>query len=264
MAANAVFLAQLRARVLEEIRLLDLQIEKSRAVRGLATTAPVHAAADSLAAVPVEVAATSSPIAAARGASESASSPPADSVSSPQIQKQPQQQQPLAEDAPVKRGSLLSFGKKKFLQKFEPRYIAVDAQGIGWWDSEASFAKQPTKPQDSIGFASQTTNSRGSTFKKCAKCWPLVTIEDCKEAKDPSLVYFGVSFINAKGDNELLVLAVPSQRERDEWVLFITKFIALYLAPRAESAEFVNMPVGAKSPLHMDCVLDGEAPGGNF
>jgi hypothetical protein len=158
----------------------------------------------------------------------------------------------------------LSYGRKRFLQKFEPRYIAVDHNGVSWWDSEQSFLKQPQKPMDSIAFASTTTNSRGSTFKKCAKCWPLVTAEDCRDAKDPAMVYFGISFLNAKQDNEMLVLGVTSVAARNEWVLFITKYISLFLAPRPESAEFVDMPIGAAKPLHVDCVLDGEAPGGNF
>ncbi len=261
-SSQAYYVNTLRQRIIEELRLLDLQLEKSRRVRGSCAPpcaeAPSPSVEESGGGNRVDSSAAASPVAATLVA------PPAAVAANPATREETSPLQKQSEGQQVKRGTLVSYGRKRFLQKFESRYVSVEPNCLSWWESEAAFQKQPQKPLDTILFSSTTTNSRGSTFKKCAKCWPVVTLEDCKEAKDPSLAYFGVGFLNAKLDNELLVLAASTPAERKEWIFFITKYIALFLAPRPESAEFVDTPVGSAKPLHVDCVLDGEAPGGNF
>lgn len=149
---------------------------------------------------------------------------------------------------------------------FTPRYFVVDeVGGIMWYESEARYRASPHRPLAVIPFWRETVNSRGSRFKKAAVCWPLVLPEDCPAtAADSSKTYFAIDYVNESGASDKIVLAANSPRERDSWVRFLTKYIDLYLAPRAESEELHSLPRGAAIPMHRSSVLDGEAPGGTY
>ena len=173
-----------------------------------------------------------------------------------------------APPAMFKAGMLLNLGKERFMRSFSNHYVVVsDGQtpgsidGIAWYDSEAAFLKK-SKPIDSIPFYTVTQNSRGSRFKKASVCWPHLTHEDCPKITSVKVekAFFAVDNVTAP-KNELIVFAAGTKKEREEWVYFITKFVALYLPPGDEFEAYANTPVGATKPLHVSHVLDGEAPG---
>eukprot|EP00758_Cryptobia_borreli_P002822 Tbor_TRINITY_DN3319_c0_g1::TRINITY_DN3319_c0_g1_i1::g.23565::m.23565 len=170
-----------------------------------------------------------------------------------------------------KGGVLLKYGKEIFVRSFTSQYMVVSdgrrsgtIEGIAWYDKESSFTNGK-KPVDFIPFYVNETNSRGSRFKKAAVCWPLITKEECpKVTSDQTLTYFGIDYYNEKSKkNEIIVLAAESAKERDEWVYFITTFIALYIPPGEEFIQLSNMKLGCGDgkPIHISGVIDGEAPG---
>ncbi|KEG15600.1 hypothetical protein DQ04_00031340 [Trypanosoma grayi] len=163
-----------------------------------------------------------------------------------------------------KTGTLLhlvkgSFGSKKFVSHF----IVIEEQhGVAWYQSEAHFRSAPASPLGRVPFWTEMRNSRGSRFKKAAVCWPLILPEDCPKADDPTKTYFAIEYLNEKNALSKHIFAAESEAERDNWVFFITQFIEMFLAPRAESEELQHLRRGAKIPQHYSEVIDGEAPGG--
>lgn len=138
--------------------------------------------------------------------------------------------------------------------------------------SKSSSSKYFTReeletPQHLVGkipFWVETLNSRGSRFKKAAVCWPLILPEDCAEATDPAIYYFGIDYYSPSAQRELMVIGARSSAERDAWVKFLRRYIKLYLAPRAESEELQHLCQGAAAPMHESRCVDGEAPGGTI
>jgi hypothetical protein len=148
---------------------------------------------------------------------------------------------------------------------FVPHYIVVSGDsGIAWYASCSDYLHQPQRPLGHAAFWVETHNSRGSRFKKAAVCWPLLLQEDCPAATDPTKTYFAVDYYTASGGRDQLVLGADSVAERDAWVQVLTKYIDLYLAPRAESEELQHITRGAAVPLHRSGVIEGEAPGGTI
>ncbi|KPI85883.1 hypothetical protein ABL78_5064 [Leptomonas seymouri] len=146
---------------------------------------------------------------------------------------------------------------------FAQHYVVVSANsGISWYASREDFLHQPHRPLGRAAFWIETYNSRGSRFKKAAVCWPLILPEDCPAATDSTKTYFAVEYYTSNGEREQLVLAADSPEERDAWVQHLTKYIELYLAPRAESEELQHITRGATTPVHRSGVIEGEAPGG--
>ena len=169
-----------------------------------------------------------------------------------------------------KGGMLLNLGKERFMRSFSNQYVVVSDgttpgtfEGIAWYDSEASFLRR-AKPIDCVPFFVVTQNSRGSRFKRATVCWPHLTEEDCPKMTSlknhKALSFFAVDNVSA-AKSELIVFAAASAKEREEWVYFLTRLVALYIPPGEEFEPFANMPVGASKPVHMSHVLDGEAPG---
>lgn len=153
-----------------------------------------------------------------------------------------------------------SFG----IESFQRHYIVVEeSSGVSWYNSKDAYMYAPQRPLGNVPFWRESTNSRGSRFKKAAVCWPLILPEDCRQATDPTLQYFAIDYAQQNDSHAKEVLATPSTAERDEWIRFISKYIEVYLAPRAESEDFQHLTQRASIPVHRSCVIDGEAPGGN-
>lgn len=268
-ARAAALLQALRA----EIALVEAQLEKSRAARGapplrpsLPEHVPVHRGPPTIAAPrraappPRRPAPTPSPT-SAQGPS---ASPTAEKSPSPDPSPSPGRAvQPIAET--MRAGVVLHFVRRMpFSHSFVEHYLVVDeAAGIRVYGSKEKYAADPQRPLLQIPFWRETRNSRGSRFKRAAVCWPLILPEDCPQATDPAVTYFAVDYINAEEQSEKLVLGARSLAERDAWVQFLTKYIDLYLAPRAQSEELQFLTRGAAVPQHKSAVIDGEAPGGN-
>ncbi|KAK7198471.1 hypothetical protein NESM_000807400 [Novymonas esmeraldas] len=264
-AAIANRLEALQHAVEEEKRLLAVQLARSRAARAasplLRNDATQRAPAAALPSPPragsiaaTELSAPHSP------GSAGGSSPASPSASPPRAV--------LSTTATHKEGALLHLVRSTSIfgggsGSFVMHYVVVSGSGgIAWYASEAAYRQQPRRPLGHAHFWVETFNSRGSRFKKAAVCWPLILASDCPEAKDPSKTYFAIDYYTPNGAREQMVLAASSPAERDAWVLLLTKYIDLYLAPRAESQELQYIQRGAAVPMHRSGVIDGEAPGG--
>ncbi|KAI5687760.1 hypothetical protein MNV84_06825 [Leishmania braziliensis] len=266
----------------EEHRLLEVQLEKSRAAREASTRVSHDKSRGAPATAPAAATSSAGPQREDSAAmwienasclsigSTTATSPdrhPSPSAVSPSASP-PQVILPSA--ATHKEGVLLHLVRSSSLfggvsASFVPHYIVVsDSAGISWYTSEAEYRQNPRRPLGHADFWIETYNSRGSRFKKAAVCWPLILPDDCPEARDPSKTYFAVDYYTPNGGQEQLVLAASSPAERDAWVRLLTKYIDLYLAPRTESEELQHIPRGAEVPLHRSGVIEGEAPGGNI
>ncbi|EPY37131.1 hypothetical protein STCU_00166 [Strigomonas culicis] len=169
---------------------------------------------------------------------------------------------PIAER--TRAGLLLVLVRRSpFTQAFAGHYVVVDEDsGIRCYTSKQSYEQAPQRPVLHVPFWRETRNSRGSRFKRAAVCWPLILPEDCPQATDPTFTYFAVDFVNNEAKHEKLVFAAPTPAERDAWVHFLTKYIDMYLVPRAQSEELQYLTRGAAVPQHKSAVLEGEAPGG--
>lgn len=275
----------------EQDRLLVRQLAKSRAARATSTGQPLAASegeADAAAASPAPAPVPAAPAAAPPAPTASPAAVPPSPVrlsapSSPSASATPDRASSPTAASPSasprrnvvpttatrKEGTLLHLVRSSGLfgggsASFVLHYIVVaGSAGIVWYASEAEYRQNPRRPLGHANFWIETYNSRGSRFKKAAVCWPLILPGDCPEAKDTSKTYFAVDYYTPNGAREQLVLAAASPAERDEWVQLLTKYIDLYLAPRAESQELQYIPRGAAVPLHRSGVIDGEAPGGN-
>lgn len=266
-----------------EITLLDEQLARSRRARGAAPyvyvppSLPTIVSAKSAAAL--RAAEQTTPTASSTQGSSSAPSataspslsPAAAAADASPLQRQASSSALLdptlnvAERAmlksTIKCGQLYYFKKSFFGGGFEFCYLVVDeANAIRWYKSERDFATAPAKPLGQLPFFTVSTNSRGSKFKEAAVVWPLITKEECPKATDANKVYFGVQYHTPQA-LEHLVLCASDARERDEWVYFLTKYIALYIPASEEFQPFVGMRLGATEPLHRREVLGGEAPG---
>lgn len=263
--------AALSARVAKELELLDLQIAKSRAARGAAVATltislPTAAMTDGK----TPDATLPKPTAEQQEKAQAVAMAPPDSSNaagpspSANAENSAAQQDRSADAVPQQKcGVLLNFGRPgRMLANFQNTYVVVDSvRGVLWWDTEADFRKNPTKPKDSIPFFEITSNSRASKFKKAMTCWPLVLKEDCAKATDASVWYFGVEYYDPKQQkSQLLALGAKSLEERNAWVQYLTLHVKLFLANREESTEFLDFPVGSATPTHVSAVLDGEAP----
>ncbi|TPP43876.1 hypothetical protein CGC21_21375 [Leishmania donovani] len=266
----------------EECRLLAAQLEKSRAARaaftcgsqGRTRAAPATApAAATSPPSPQRVYSAATVTVTVKGPSiGSSTSTSPDRAGSPSAA--PPSTSPARVVIPTaathKEGTLLHLVRGSGLfgggsRSFVPHYIVVSGSaGISWYASEAEYRQNPSRPLGHADFWIETFNSRGSRFKKAAVCWPLILPDDCPEAKDANKTYFAVDYYTPNEAREQVVLAASSPAERDEWVQVLTKYIDLYLAPRAESEELQHIPRGAAVPLHRSGVIEGEAPGGNI
>ncbi|KAG5470358.1 hypothetical protein LSCM4_03054 [Leishmania orientalis] len=266
----------------EEACLLAAQLEKSRTARG--TFRCVSSGARHAASAAAPTVGTSPPSPTREGsASREASAASRFSRGSSAIDVSGRTRSPSAAPPPAspprvvvltaatqKKGTLLHLVRSSGLfgggsRSFVPHYIVVSGgAGISWYASEAEYHQHPSRPLGHANFWIETFNSRGSRFKKAAVCWPLILPGDCPEARDASKTYFAVDYYTPDGAREQMVLAASSPAERDAWVQFLTKYIDLYLAPRAESEELQHIPRGAAVPLHRSGVIEGEAPGGNI
>ncbi|GET91701.1 hypothetical protein, conserved [Leishmania tarentolae] len=266
----------------EECRLMAAQLERSCAARAASTSGsrgktPVTPA--------IEHEAAPSPSSTPRADIAATTTGPVKSFSigfstsnSPDRTRSPPASPPTTSPARVviptaathKEGTLLHLVRGSGLfgngsRSFVPHYIVVSgSSGISWYASEAEYHQNPSRPLGHANFWIETFNSRGSRFKKAAVCWPLILPDDCPEAKDATKTYFAVDYYTPNEGREQVLLGASSPAERDEWVNFLTKYIDLYLAPRAESEELQHIPRGAEVPLHRSGVIEGEAPGGNI
>ncbi|KPA85006.1 hypothetical protein ABB37_01437 [Leptomonas pyrrhocoris] len=272
--------------IADEIRLMEEKLAESSVARTASASAlhkagPIQATADSEC--------FSSPLARINAAEPAAAAPPLSVASPPRsspttVQRSPSSPSAAPPPAPgpsavaaapeaatSKEGTLLHLVRSGGLfgtggtQTFVPHYVVVTGSaGIAWYASRVDFLQQPQRPLGRAAFWIETHNSRGSRFKKAAVCWPLVLREDCPAATDASKTYFAVDYYASSGEREQLVLAADSPEERDAWVQLLTRYIDLYLAPRAESEELQHITRGAAVPLHRSGVIEGEAPGGTI
>lgn len=287
----------LKREIAEEIRLMEAQLAKSTAARTASASLlseqkqsqpvsnanqPSLSASSSLPLAASGTASASSPTAHSAHASVSptvrnhAESPsPSSPASSPTNSSTAKTAPSSVVVAPVtathKEGTLLHLVRSGGLfgtggtPTFVPHYVIVsDSAGISWYAKRSDYLHQPQRPLGHADFFVETYNSRGSRFKKAAVCWPLILQEDCPAANDPTKAYFAVDYYTSGGCREQLVLAANSSEERDAWVQVLTRYIDLYLAPRAESEELQHITRGAAVPLHRSGVIEGEAPGGNI
>ncbi|RNF27548.1 uncharacterized protein Tco025E_00198 [Trypanosoma conorhini] len=157
-----------------------------------------------------------------------------------------------AATAARKEGTLLHLERGPLgRERFAPHFVVIDEhKGIVWYQSERHARTAPSRPLGQVPFWKETRNSRGSRFKKAAVCWPLILPDDCPKADDPKKTYFAIEYLNDKGSYSKLVFAAESAEERDDWVLFITQFLEMFLPPRAESEELQHLPRGAAVPRH--------------
>jgi len=220
--------------VLEEIRLLNLQIERSRQFRGAAEARGLPQKSEGgvpIAAAPIKV--PSLPLATAVLTLDQ------------RIDEQ------LKLDN--KEGFLMNLGKKGFMgrQSWAKTWVVVAPNDIKWFG-----AKGESKPLDSIPLYVETTNTRGSKFKNPAVCFPFITTNECPKATEAGKFYFGVQYYD-KDKLEFLVFQAETDAERLEWVAFLTKYVKMYIPPGMS----VQSPrVGSETPLHTKTVLGGEAP----
>ncbi|KAG5470773.1 hypothetical protein LSCM1_02022 [Leishmania martiniquensis] len=264
-----------------ECCLLTAQLEKSRAARETSTRVSNEAQHPSSARPPVPGTPPPSPkredsVARETGAAARLSIGTSTSHSSDRARSLPAAFPPVSPPRGVvpnaatqKEGTLLHLVRSSGLlgggsRSFIPHYVVSGSAGISWYASEAEYRQHPSRPLGHVDFWVETFNSRGSRFKKAAVCWPLILPCDCPEARDASKTYFAVDYYTPNGAREQIVLAASRPAERDAWVQFLTKYIDLYLAPRAESEELQHLPRGAAVPLHRSGVIEGEAPGGNI
>lgn len=273
-------------RLQKEGFLVEKQIQRSRATRGVPSAAPRQAAE--------------------RAGSSCSRASPSPSPVHPDGESGfgvtvGERVSPVLEEPPLaaaKEGWLWHFAGYHETELVR-HYFVVDRHGVQWYESEERARRpSPHKPLGRIAFSMVTTNSRGSVFRKAAVCWPLILPEDVPQvARDPSKTFFAVDYYVPQGFGaglfgdggggvtaKKLVLAVSSPEERDEWVVFLRQYIDVFLAPRAESEElqYLAMPrhegeeegregsggsgAGAytRRPLHRSEVISGEAPGGNY
>lgn len=266
--------------IADEIRLMETQLAKSTAARSASAThvsSTAQAETAPQAAIPIALsssAAASPPSPSlTRGATTATAG--ANGAASPSPQAAGAGTSSLVTVAPLaithKEGSLLHLVHRGGLfgaggsHTFVPHYFVVTGDsGIAWYTNQHEYLVNPKRPLGHAAFWVETYNSRGSRFKKAAVCWPLILEEDCPAATDPTKTYFAVDYYTKGGAREQLVLAADSAEERDAWVQLLTKYIDLYLAPRAESEELQSITRGAAVPLHRSGVIEGEAPGGNI
>jgi hypothetical protein len=279
--SSSELLAELERRVMEEIRAIDEQIIKSRALRN----GPAYDPDADLAAIVAEAQSALAPnlsvrdIGPSSGDAASAASP-ADEASpasddaaatNAAAPEEPTGPSPPPTPSPpttpredMKAGYLLNFGKKSMFRSFKRQFVVVNAQRVAWYKSEDDFRANPAAPMDSIKLFVLANNSRGSRFKNPAVCLPCLTREACPKATDAKVSYFGVQYIDeaAADSHPVLCFGAAAPAERDEWIFFLTKFVRLYIPLGAEGAEeFARLPLGADPPMHIKEVLDGEGPG---
>ncbi|EKF33415.1 hypothetical protein MOQ_002719 [Trypanosoma cruzi marinkellei] len=176
-------------------------------------------------------------------------------------------QSPLGR-APVaarKEGTILHLEKGSFgREKFVSRFLLVDEhEGVMLYESQKHRHSSVSRPLGHVPFSKETRNSRGSRVKKAAVCWPRILPEDCPKAADLQKKYFAIEYLNEKDVSSKLIFAAESDEERDEWVHFITRFIDVFLAPRAGSENLQHTPRALTVPRRCSGFSDGGAPDGN-
>lgn len=171
-----------------------------------------------------------------------------------------------ASPPPRKDGVLLHLVKRPIAfglshtMHWVPHYVVVDEHGVTWYPGDA--LAQPSLP-DKLGemsFWQETTNSRGTRFKKAAVCWPQLLPEDCPQATDATQSFFGLDYVKSNGKRHMMALAARTPEEREAWVRFLQYYIELYLPPRDESRSLCKLVRTDVRPLHCSGILHGEAP----
>eukprot|EP00760_Papus_ankaliazontas_P013641 PhM_4_TR15872/c0_g1_i1/m.84826 len=263
------------ARIQDEINLVRKQIEASRAARGVG---PLHVHRNKSFARKTENVATAfAPSAAVRELANSttSSSGVLDATSSggggidlsATASFALEQRRDNMLSAERREGWLHTYGKRGLFQSWKKVFVSVGPNDVRWFKQQPRDSPPTEKPADSISLYIESTNSRGSRFKIPAVCFPFITGDDAPKAVESSAkslpagaLLFGVQYTE-KDKLELVVFAAESEEEREDWVVFLTKYVPMYVPPRMMQNSSVKVPrAGAEAPLHQKVVLGGEAP----